>query len=449
MTRPIISEPLTQRETDRTVWITMAVLFTLALSVRMACFTGLIASDDLGYAKYAQQIANGTYHLESHHYAIRYGVIVPLALVYRLFGMHEWTTVILPVISSSLAPALVAALAERLSGRGVAWIAGLFLATFPIEVRYASVLVPEPFLETLLVIGVLLFVLAERNTSIILGLTAGSVLGISYLTKEPGVFVAVALFMFALLKRNWRLALTVAFGIAFVVVAELIWYWSQSGDLLFRLHAMAVHNRSEMAIEANGNLSYRLLKAYPRMMLVPSTDFGIHSLLAVGLSGVAFFWQRSAKTLLLLSWAALPFLYLNFGTSSFRSYCALPTAPRYIGLVYAPLFVLAAIVLGRWAGTIKKRRVVAAVVAIVCILGVACAIRTRRIGYRTEHVKQLRRIAVVARQNRSQICQFVGPDGTAWQQVLAIIEPDRLGCTGQSVLQIVPDPHGLPMSAQR
>jgi 4-amino-4-deoxy-L-arabinose transferase-like glycosyltransferase len=152
----------------RTFWIMMAVMFTLALAVRLACFTGLIASDDLGYSRYAQQISQGTYLLEPHHYAIRYGVILPVGLVYRVFGVSEWTTVLLPIIGSSLAPALLAALAARISGQGAAWIAGLLLATFPVAIRYASVLVPEPLLETLLLIGVLLFLFAETTNSTIL-----------------------------------------------------------------------------------------------------------------------------------------------------------------------------------------------------------------------------------------------------------------------------------------
>jgi hypothetical protein len=96
----------------------MAVLFTIALALRLACFTGLIVSDDLGYAKYAQQISQGSYQLELHHYAVRYGVIAPLAAVYHLFGVQEWTAVLLLVISSSLAPSLIAALGSRLSSGG-------------------------------------------------------------------------------------------------------------------------------------------------------------------------------------------------------------------------------------------------------------------------------------------------------------------------------------------
>lgn len=342
MTGSIPSEPLIGAEKDRPLGTMMAALFAIALVIRLACFTGLIASDDLGYAKYAQEIAQGSYRLEAHHYALRYGVIVPLAAVYRLFGVHEWTTVLLPVVSSSLGPALVGMLAAMLSGVRAGWIAGLGLATFPVAVRYGSVLVPEPSLETLLLAGVLLFLVAEARDSVVRGVTAGFVLGISYLTKEPGAFVAMAVLLYALLRRPWRLAFAVAVGAAFVVGAELAWYQSRTGDAFFRVHVMAVHNRSAIAVAVNENLPYRLWKLYPRMMLVPSVDSGLHSLMAIALSAMAWLWQRSAKTLFLSLWAALPWLYLNFGTSSFQFYWALPAAPRYIGLVYAPLLVLSA-----------------------------------------------------------------------------------------------------------
>jgi len=426
----------------------MAVLFALALIIRLACYTGLIASDDLGYSQFAQQIAHGTYRLEPHHYAIRYGVIVPVGVIYGLFGIHEWTTVILPLLSSALAPALLALLAWKLWGRGAAWIAGLLLATFPVDIRFASVLVPEPLFETMLLAGVLLFVFAEHRSSRILALLAGVVLAISYLTKEPGAFVVMALFGFAVLTRRWLLALWFAAGAALAVASEVVWYWSQSGDLLFRFHAMAIHNASGMAVAANENLSYRLWKAYPHMMLVPGLHFGLHSLLALGLAAVAL-WRRSVKILLLVLWAALPFLYLNFGTTSFKHYWALPEAPRYIALIYAPLFLMAAMVLAGWAATPMKRSAAAALVAIVCLLGVGCAFRTRGTGYQTEHVRRLREIIAATHQQGRQICEFTGPFDTAWRQVVVLLAPDQLGCNGSSPLQVVPDASGLPSIAQR
>lgn len=446
----ITSETTPHVDSERTTWLMMAALFAIALIIRLACFTGLIASDDLGYAKYAEQIAQGTYRLEAHHYAIRYGVIVPLAAIYEIFGVHEWTTLILPLISSSLAPALLALVAVRLSGLREAWIAGLLLATFPLEIRYGSVLVPEPLMETLVIVAVLLFVVAEARNSSSLGLSAGFALGISYLTKEPAAFVALALCVFALGRRQWRLALTVASGAALVVAAEFAWYWSQSGDLLFRLHAMSVHNRSQMAMVANEHLSYRLWKAYPRMMLFPSTDFGLHSVMAVVVATLVSFGQRSSKVLLLLLWSIVPLLHLNFGSSSLQHYWALPVAPRYIGLVYAPLFLLSGIGLAWWAKVDKKRQtVVCTIVAVVCVVGVACAAVTQRTGYRIEHVKRLRAIADLSHRDHTHICGFRGTDATRWHQTLAIIAPDTLGCEGTSSLYVVPDSRGLPTIARQ
>ena len=67
-----------KRSKQRSLILLAATVFTVALLIRLACFTGLIASDDLGYVNYARQISDGTYELASHHYAIRYGVIVPV-----------------------------------------------------------------------------------------------------------------------------------------------------------------------------------------------------------------------------------------------------------------------------------------------------------------------------------------------------------------------------------
>lgn len=67
--------------------------FTISLTIRLACYTGLTGSDDLMYSLYAQKIAFGTYELEPNHMAIRYGVLLPVAGVYKFFGSYEWTTI--------------------------------------------------------------------------------------------------------------------------------------------------------------------------------------------------------------------------------------------------------------------------------------------------------------------------------------------------------------------
>src|SRR5262249_42255370 len=152
-----------------------------------------------------------------------------VAAVYRVFGVHEWTTVVLPLIFSSLAAMLAALLAAELAGLTVAWVTGCLMATFPVDVRYASSLLPEPFLQALVLAAALLFVLADKRNSDLLGAGAGLLLGLSYLTKEPGALVAMAFVLFALLRRRWRVASSVMVGFALVIAGEAACYWIQRG----------------------------------------------------------------------------------------------------------------------------------------------------------------------------------------------------------------------------
>jgi len=106
------------RENVRPPWLILLPVFVVSLSTRLFCFTGLIGSDDIVYSIYAERIAEGTYRLEPHrHIALRYGVIVPVAAIYKAFGMHEWSTVMLPLLASSLAPVLAALRGAADTGR--------------------------------------------------------------------------------------------------------------------------------------------------------------------------------------------------------------------------------------------------------------------------------------------------------------------------------------------
>ena len=447
MERSTSDEPGSTRTLQSQAVLLGAVVFATALLVRLACFTGLIASDDLGYSGFALGIARGTYHLEPHHYAIRYGLLLPVAAFYRLFGATEWSSVVASLLANSLACVVAAIIARRYAGMTGAWIVGLLMATFPIDVRYSSTLVPETVAALPMLGGALLFLQARERASVARGVAAGVCFGIGYLTKEPIAFVAVAFFLFALLQRRWELALQLSVGAGAVVAAELAWYWSQTQDLLFRPHAMAVHNSSEAAVEANSQLSWRLWKAYPRMMILPNVHFGLHSLFALVLAAITVVRLRLKGDVLLLAlWAAVPYLYLNFGSSSFTRYWALPLAPRYISLIYPPLFILAAMTLVHWWSRRRELRVAAiAAVALVSVTGVAAAWTTRGTGYGTETVARLKTITSTARAQHRQVC-VTSADSASWRQILGLLQAD-LGCADRAAVRLRMDPGGHPAAA--
>lgn len=246
-----------------------------------------------------------------------------------------------------------------------------------------------------------------------------------------------------MLRRRWRHAFGIAIGIGAVIALEHAYYLAMTGDPLFRPHAMAPHNRDVTHVMAQHNrdvtgdghtdfdLGYRLFKAYPRMMLVPSKDFGIHSLATLILSAVAFLrFRNDRRTYLLLIWSSLPWIYLNFGTSSFNQYLPIPVAPRYIDFAYPPLFLLAAWLLTDFLSKVTWAKwLVVPVIVAVLFIGVTCGLSTRGTGYRSNHVAALRVIAdKVEREGLGSVCFDVDPTlRSRWQPALYILSGATFG----------------------
>src|SRR5207302_1730066 len=139
--------------------------------------------------------------------------------------------------------------------------------------------------------------------------------------------------------------------------------------------------------------AWRLFKEYPYEMLLPSVDFGFHSVAALLLVGVGMYWLPKRAMWMSMLWAALPMAYLNFGSASFTSYLPVAAAPRYIGMVYAPLFLLAGAVMDRWMSKAQSVRSLSWVVlAIMVLSGPVSSYSTRAQGYATAEVASLRAI---------------------------------------------------------
>src|SRR5262245_34012927 len=88
-------------------WIVYAALFIVAILVRIGCFTGLIASDDLEYSYYAQLLVHGVSHPGLDFVGFRVGLEAPVAGVYALFGVSEWSSILIPLLASAASVSLI------------------------------------------------------------------------------------------------------------------------------------------------------------------------------------------------------------------------------------------------------------------------------------------------------------------------------------------------------
>jgi len=429
----------------RRAWILAAVLAGGALAVQLWCFTGLIASDDVIYAHYAHALATGRYSLEANHLALRFGLLLPVAAAYALLGISEATTALVPLMASVASVVLVFFIARRQFGLSAAVIAAVLLASFPLSIRYGSILVPETVAELYILAAVCLYLRACENGRTTTATAAGMMLGLAYLTGELAFFVALAVLMEAAWQRRWRLLVAIAFGSFAVMLGEHLYYWFAAGDPLFRLHAMAAHNQRPTAMAFREHPAWRFFRALPHLMLIPSPGFGLHSLAVLALAVLASFMLSIRRTALFLLWIILPLLYLNFGTTSLKTYIAMPVGDRYLELIYPPLFVLSGALLAIVLHKKHGRSLTAAGVGILAVSGVICAYETRASGWRTADVVRLREMAATMKRESGRIVRFEGPSAWAWKGAIEVLDPALLDSTSERGCVVRPDREGLPV----
>lgn len=418
-----------------------------AFLLRLACFTGLIGSDDVAYSRYAQLVAELAYKPELSQFALRFGVIIPVGCVYALFGIAEWTTILVPLVASTASVAMLMLVGRKLFGPQAALFSGVLLATFPADVRYSTILVPEPIAGAFVLAAVLAYVNWGSGHPIRAGVVCGLLIGTAYLTKEPSLFVAPALMTDSLARRQWRVLFGIAAGVLLVVGLEHAYYLTVTGDLMFRPHAMAQHNSSSYMFNVNQHLRWRLFEAYPKIMLMPATAFGIHSLVAIVLTVIGFFLIKAEEWRLPVLWALVPWIYLNFGTSSLTHYWALPAGERYLLSIYPPLFLLSAEVLTHLNFARPRFSPILRITFVVVVVsGVCCGFLSRGRGWRTDAVKRLRAIAHDAMVGNVHTFAVEGDPSDTWGSTLVILDHNLRPLNSPETADFVvrPDATGQP-----
>lgn len=431
-------------------WVWSGGVAVFAALLALVCMTGLIGSDDLEYARHARAINDGTYAglLETgvnRHLGLRFALILPLAAVYELFGVSEFTTILLPLIASTLAVMLLVEVGRRMFGLVAGLIAGLLYATFPLRMVLGTVLAPELFAECYLLLGVLGY-LHARDRGGVFWLLAGLLMGSAYLAKEPALFIAGGFLLHALWERRWAGAAAFSAGVGLIGAAELTYYGMIWGDVFFRSRSTQLYTlpaTGEYFNTVKEMSLYRIFRKYPHMMLVPHTKFGLHSLATV----IGACWALALKPrrgyLLVVLWIVVPALYLNFGSWSLKAYAPLPRDERYIELLYPPLMLLTGVALSRAFGARPAlARLSAATLALVMGAGIGSGLALRgEIAY-AQHMNVLREIV---RGVQAVPGQTVYTENDRWLRAMHVFDASLVSPSAETATFVLTsDALGLP-----
>jgi 4-amino-4-deoxy-L-arabinose transferase-like glycosyltransferase len=331
---PIASNSLSP--VQRFSWL--AVILVAATLLRLWAFVGIVGSDDVAISALASRLLESGPWVPETHYQARIGLSYPLAVIYAVFGVGEWQTVVIPFCAGVLSVILTFLIAERLCGGKAALLAALVIAVFPLDVAAATQLMPDLPLGVVLAASFYFALLAlESDRGVVWAAVAGLTWGYAYLIKIEAAFLAVP--MFVLLLANlpkWRVVLWVFAGAAAVVATESIVYWIGGGEIVQRL--AAVSNQGNL--KATREFSASQLWVFPKSWFVTFYAFGLHYYLLFA----ALIWVligRVKALYVVAAWAAVYLLWLQFGGNPFSgSYHVKSHLDRYCSMLSVPMAVL-------------------------------------------------------------------------------------------------------------
>jgi len=340
-------------------------LLALALVVEafliLASQSDMSASDPLAYAENAYSIQDhpGAYFAAppDHPFVMRLGLTVPLAGVYRVFGVGTLTTAAIPLVAALAI--LVAVFLAVPPGRARVFALLFGVAAMPL-VRYGSVLGVDVPCTALLAWSLLLLARRERGRHVLAG--AMALWFAAFLVKESAIWCAPAWLYAAVSdsrEAGWRATLRAylpALAAGAVLAASYLWLcdhlWGNPLARFAGVQELANEHSWSLAGKPAGVWLRRLTWGPPLLLL---TTFGPALLLALlaprHLPRPARVWAVATLSIVALFW---------FGSASTASYDPLPLMQRMLLPALPGVVVLAALAAERY---VRRPAAIALVVA--------------------------------------------------------------------------------------
>jgi hypothetical protein len=370
------SIPLANR--TRAFTVALVLIGILWLAVRAACFNGYYTEDAPGYVTDAIYTVRGEYHARNYINGLNVGTYLPVALPLALLGKSEIALSLWPLSCSLLGLASLIGTTTILFGRRYGALAGLLYATYPGDVFFSTVVMPDAIQAGWLAFSVFLVVSAMagpvkwRHWRLF---AAGIAMGFCLLIRSNGAILlpvgVTAVFLFEWQWRHDTLAGTARAMLAYLAgwvmvqaLEGLAYLWAV-GDFLHRFHVVNRHYGTLQSIGQWGlNTSADTIpfSIFPPLLWWRLGEWGrlnqdqaYHGLifcLALGglvLGVLALRSRRSvaqglapAGLTVAAFWVAFPLLYHQFGSQSVTQFVPMHRLSRHL-VLYAPGAVVAAV----------------------------------------------------------------------------------------------------------
>lgn len=222
--------------------IFLAVFVLIASLLGFSHFTGYIGSDDISYIssayffKFKEPVV-----LQNSIASLRLGLVLPLHLIYRFFGLSEASSILFPFVCYLFNILLTYLLAwEIFSDRKVALLSAFLWSIMPLSVFLSTIVLPDIPLLTFILLSVYFCIRGIKEENKIFIFLSGLSIGFAQTTKITALIMVPALIFFSILNRKNSLKKIYFFisGLILVLFLEFIFWYIQCGDGLFRFNVV-------------------------------------------------------------------------------------------------------------------------------------------------------------------------------------------------------------------
>jgi 4-amino-4-deoxy-L-arabinose transferase-like glycosyltransferase len=361
--------------------LALAVIAAIWLAARLVFWNGYYVEDAPGYVTDAIWMAVGNYHVRNHVNGLNVGTYLPVALPIAIFGKTEAALSVWPLACSLLGLLSLAGTARVFFGGPYGLLAAFLYATYPGDVFFSTVVMPDAIQAGWLSLSIFLIVSARGAAAKRrLLICAGAALGVCHLVRANDILLLpvglIAAFICSAGRDTDRIragsigVLWCFAGWCLVVAAEGLVYAIFAGDFLWRLHVVQAHYGTPGSIARAGlnvdpwtipfslfaPLEWWFRGGWGRLNQEQAYHGLLFSLAIVLLAGgaTALWWQRGKRSQataaglgVAAAWLLWPLLFHQFGSQSVTEYVPMHRLSRHF-VVYAPGAIFA-IVAGAYA----------------------------------------------------------------------------------------------------
>lgn len=307
----------------------LLILAAVCFAVRLFNFIGIGTNDDIQYIHNARSLASGNFQQIQTQIGFRSGMVAPLAILYKIFGMNEAAFTAYPIICSLLTCTFVFLTALNLWGLAPAIFASLLWIAYPLQIVFDTQLSPSNQQAACVAAALFFYFHAANKNSLdskpvtvsgwqrpALLVLGGMFLGYAWLANEIFVtFVLVVIPFLFLIRPKIKDLLWITAGFAFVFFIEILVLKIVTGSWFARFKCIL---DTERVITSNKEQSYlprTLFKIFGAVPLYEEGHFGIIWYLFIIVTIFTFFMKDKLPLALALGcWLWLA--YIQWGIQS-------------------------------------------------------------------------------------------------------------------------------------